>query len=88
MIMMTRAILLASATPPPLSCRKPWPWPWLWLPRGLAIWLGSAWVKCHHQAVSGLSAVGDDRRRGGESRGEMYVVAQRARKTYEIGEEE
>lgn len=54
MIMMSRAILLASATPPQ---QKPWPWPWLWLLHGLVIWLGSAWVKCHHQAGSGLSAV-------------------------------
>lgn len=71
MIMMTRAILLASVHPPrpPLSLQQqPWPWPWLWLPHGLVIWLGSAWVKCHHQAGSGLSAVGDDRRRGAERR--------------------
>lgn len=61
MIMMTRAILLASTPLDPQQ--KPWPWPWLWLLHGLVIWLGSAWVKCHHQAGSGLSAVVHDRRR-------------------------
>lgn len=74
MIMMTRAILLA---PTPLNPQqKPWPWPWLWLLHELVIWLGSAWVKCHHQAGSGLSAVvlliGGEERRGQEGRGEAF----------------
>lgn len=49
MIMMTRAILLASVedNPPllPLCTRPhPPPWPWLWLPHGRVIWLRSACV--------------------------------------------
>lgn len=72
-----RAILLASATSPSPSphTRKAWPWPWLWLPHGLTIWLGSAWVKCHHQAVSGPSAVGgrQEERMGEPGGGYMYL---------------
>lgn len=87
MIMMTRAILLASVedNPPPLpSCTRPhpppWPWPWLWFPHGRAIWLRSVWVKCHHQAGSALSAVGYDWRKE-EGRMEVHVIGTRIVKT-------
>lgn len=58
--------------PTPISQQKQRPWPWHWPPRhGPVIWLRSAWVRCHRQAGSGLSAVVvDGRRRRG--RGGMY----------------
>ncbi|TNN45379.1 hypothetical protein EYF80_044429 [Liparis tanakae] len=53
---MTRAILLASRPP---SSRNPGLGPGCGSHTDEGLWLGSAWVKCPHQAVSGLSAVGD-----------------------------
>lgn len=42
MIMMTRAILLASVSKTPYTQSHPPPWPWPWLPHGRVIWLRSA----------------------------------------------
>ena len=69
MIMMTRAILLPP--PPSLSSRNPGLGPGSGFHMDQRSGSGrrrSAWVKCHHQAGSGLSAVGDDGRRGKEGR--------------------
>lgn len=50
----------------PISQQKQRPWLWHWpLRHGPMIWLGSAWVRCHRQAGSGLSAAVLDRRRRG-----------------------
>lgn len=66
-IIMTGAILLSSATPPQFPAEA------MALAlhgsgslHGLVIWIRSAWVKYHHQARSGLSAVEYDMGWGGE----------------------
>lgn len=75
MIIMSGAILMAPATssrPPQLPAETVALALALAPRHGLVIWLRSAWVKCHRQAGSGLSAVALDRRRR-RGRGAMYT---------------